>query len=337
MKIITRKRTYNTIHNIYLILARLFGYPSNPGLEQKLELIDTLRSTPLANHKFSQITKNFVGLDLFKTIKKRTRIIKRHLYKTNTGVGFYIKLFADFRFLSDPISQFIQLTFHKVNFLTNRYTYVSHLKLLNMLFASTLLIIIQILKIYSFICWYPSLYYNYYNLSILNPILKLGKTMDMIFSYVMPNSVFLHFGLLAIGGTVGFGLDLINTLILTMPFLPSEARHIFLTDVEELVIEEQIEMISYELVEHLDEDQDVTEELWPFDDNDLMSSYDEIIPDFLTSRKRFKPKPEAFIDTNLYTDGEILDEKVYKRISLLVFDTFPVLWEKYGIPKIPKN
>ena len=214
---------YEIVGNIFKKLAKLFGYPENPGMVTKYDPQDEvyarskfLDNLPLHQTFWPPIQRPETWFEMIFGPSPKVESVPRYIYESKEEgfYNFYIENYKNIYFLPDWLSEFIQVRLHICLDLTVLET------IREVLFVG-LMIYSQIVILRIALSWY--IYINPYTFPWCYLAAAVDWTEDVLQGIVpsilgvnITGSVFL--------GILGVAADSLNHLIFTMPFLPSEGE-----------------------------------------------------------------------------------------------------------------
>jgi len=214
---------YETVNNFFKTIARLFGYPTNPGMSTIENISDEvyLRSkflNSLPVHQTSwpprETPQNWWEVLLGTTPKVDT--IPRYIYESQEEgfYNFYIENYKNMYFLPDWFSQFLQVN---LNFCLD-LTILENLRESTFV---TLVIYSQIVMLRIALSWFILI--NPYSV----PWCYIAAAVDWteeILQGIVPSVLGVNVTGTIFLGVLGSVADSLNHLVLTMPYLPREGE-----------------------------------------------------------------------------------------------------------------
>ena len=214
---------YGIIGNFFKTIARLFGYPTNPGMPTFFDLPSDLyaRSRFLDNlptHRTSwpPVQRPETWFEMLVGPTPKVDSVSRFIYE-NTEEGFYnfyIENYKNIYFLPDWLSEFIQV---RLNLCLD----ITVLETIREVLFVGLLVYSQVVILRIALSWF--IYINPYTFPWCYLVAAVDWTEDVLQGIVpavlgvnITGSVFL--------GIIGVVADSLNHLVFTMPFLPSEGE-----------------------------------------------------------------------------------------------------------------
>lgn len=211
----------DSITFFYRLFAKLFNYPTNPGM-----LIPKQDESVNRFFEGSQYPRYFAPISLARFPKQWIEVIfsalppsssiPMILYHSNTDgyYNFYINLYSNTYFLPDWLSKWLQLTF-------NIYLDTTNLEIMQDAIFAFLIMYLQFLAFRINLFWFISI--NPFN----RPWIYITSLVDWAYDLtagIIPGIVGVDFGILFFFSLVGKLTDIVNYLVFTMPFLPSEGE-----------------------------------------------------------------------------------------------------------------
>jgi uncharacterized protein YggT (Ycf19 family) len=216
---------YETVNNFFKTIARLFGYPNNPGMSKSENISDSgevsLRSKFLDSlpvHQTSwpprETPENWWEVFLGTTPKVDT--IPRYIYESQEEgfYNFYIENYKNMYFLPDWFSEFLQVN---LNFCLD-LTVLENLRESTFV---TLVIYSQIVMLRIALSWFILI--NPYSV----PWCYIAAAVDWteeILQGIVPSVLGVNVTGTIFLGVLGSIADSLNHLVFTMPYLPSEGQ-----------------------------------------------------------------------------------------------------------------
>ena len=218
-----RTAFHEIIANFFKTIARLFGYPTNPGMPTAVDLPSNLASQmgfveELPKHRtlWPPIQKPETWFEMIFGPAPKLDIVPRYIYEsTDEGFyNFYIENYQNIYFLPDWLSEFIQVRLHLCLDITA-------LETIREVFFVGLMVYSQIVILRIALAWF--IYINPYTFPWCYLTAAVDWTEDVLQGFLpsilgvnLTGSVFL--------GMIGVVADSLNHLVFTMPFLPSEGE-----------------------------------------------------------------------------------------------------------------
>lgn len=211
------------IGKFFEIVARLFGYPENPGMPVIKEKLsdqdlkeDFLKSLPLRITQWPPVSRPETWFEtIFGTVPK-VEPIPRYIYENQLEgfYNFYVIYYQNIVFLPDWLSEFLQVRLHFC--LDLHYLEIVRQAIFVGLAGYANLIGLRIA-----ISWFPSInpfVFPWYYLTAVTDWTEelLQGVVPVVFGVSITGSSFLIL--------LGVLADSLNNLVLTMPFLPSEGE-----------------------------------------------------------------------------------------------------------------
>ena len=214
---------YEAVNNFFKTIARLFGYPDNPGMSTIENISDEvylrskfLNSLPVHRTSFPPrgIPKNW--WEVFLGTNPKVDTIPRYIYESQDEgfYNFYVENYKNMYFLPDWFSQFLQLN---LNFCLD-------LTLLENLRESTFVALVfysQIVMLRIALSWFILI--NPYSV----PWCYIAAAVDWteeILQGIVPSVLGVNVTGTIFLGVLGSIADSLNHLVLTMPYLPREGE-----------------------------------------------------------------------------------------------------------------
>lgn len=218
-----RTAFYDTVSNFFQAIAKLFGYPINPGMP-------TISDIPRDEYARSQFLDNLpthrtqwppaqrpeTWFEMIFGPAPKVDEVPRYIYETKEEgfYNFYIENYKNIYFLPDWISEFLQVKLHICLDITL-------LETIREVFFVGLMVYSQIVILRIALSWF--IYINPYTVPWCYLAAAVDWTEDVLQGIVpavlgvnITGSVFL--------GILGVIADSLNHLVFTMPFLPSEGE-----------------------------------------------------------------------------------------------------------------
>ena len=218
-----RTAVYEIVGNVFKNIARIFGYPENPGMPTIYEVPDEIyaRSQFLDNlpqHRtfWPPVQRPETWFEMIFGPTPKVESLPRYIYESSEEgfYNFYIENYKNIYFLPDWLSEFIQV---RLNICLD----ISLLETIREVLFIGLMIYSQMVILRIALSWF--IYINPYTFPWCYLVAAVDWTEDILQGIVpailgvnITGSVFL--------GMLGVLADSLNHLIFTMPFLPSEAE-----------------------------------------------------------------------------------------------------------------
>jgi uncharacterized protein YggT (Ycf19 family) len=228
-----RTSFYQMVDSLFKKLAGLFGYPANPGMPTIYNLPDeaSLRSRFLENLSLHQTFWPPIQRpeNWFETIvgpSPKIDGVPRYLYENREEgfYNFYIENFKNVYFLSDWLSEFLQV---RLNFCLD----ITLLETIREVLFIGLVIYSNIVILRITLSWFISI--NPYTVPWCYLVAAVDWTEEVL-QGVVPAILGVNITGTIFLGILGAFADSLNHLVFTMPFLPSEAEESKLTVQEEI-------------------------------------------------------------------------------------------------------
>ena len=216
-----RNALYQIVRNFFTQIARLFGYPNNPGMPISSDLSNGngsnfLESLPLHQTVWPPIQRPETWLEVILGPTPKVETVPRYTYESQEEgfYNFYIENYKNIYFLPDWLSEFIQVRLHICLDLTVLET-IREVIFVGLVFYSQLLIFRIALS--WFISINPYIFPWCYLTAAVDWTEEILQGMvPSILGVNITGSIFL--------GMLGIVADSLNHLVFTMPFLPSEGE-----------------------------------------------------------------------------------------------------------------
>lgn len=218
-----RTSFYEILGNFFKQIAKLFGYPENPGMPTIYDVPSELyaRSQFLDNlprHRtfWPPIQRPETWFEMIFGPAPKVDAVPKYVYESKEEgfYNFYIENYKNIYFLPDWVSEFIQVRL-------NLYLDITFLETIREVLFVGLMIYSQIVILRIALSWY--IYINPYTFPWCYLAAAVDWTEDVLQGIVpailgvnITGSVFL--------GILGVIADSLNHLVFTMPFLPSEGE-----------------------------------------------------------------------------------------------------------------
>ena len=218
-----RTAFYEITSNFFKTIAKVFGYPKNPGmptisdfatdLDARSQFLDNL---PRHRTFWPPIQRPETWFEMIFGPAPKVEAVPRYVYEdTNQGFyNFYIENYKNIYFLPDALSEFIQV---KLNVCLD----ITILETIREVLFVGLMVYSQIVILRIALSWF--IYINPYTVPWCYLAAAVDWTEDVLQGIVpailgvnITGSVFL--------GILGVVADSLNHLVFTMPFLPSEGE-----------------------------------------------------------------------------------------------------------------
>ena len=214
---------YQITDSFIKTIARLFGYPRNPGMPTNYDFLDEgsarskfLESLPTHRTFWPPIQRPETWFETIFGPSPKIDAIPRYVYE-NREEGFYnffIENYKNAYFLPDWVSEFLQVRLHFCLDLTLLET------IREVVFVG-LVIYSQIVILRIALSWFISI--NPYTVPWCYVIAAVDWTEEVL-QGVVPSILGINVTGSIFLGILGVFADGLNHLVLTMPFLPSEAE-----------------------------------------------------------------------------------------------------------------
>jgi len=219
-----RDKFYDWVTLVAVKFAGFFGYPESPGMEVggNITAQEMVYRSGLAAHKLSKPYGQEPST-LFEVVfgsRPKTDPIPRYLY-TSSDEGFYnfyVQHYRNAFFLPDRISRFFQLKFNLGEDLSSLEYAREFLFLLFVLYAQIIIIRIAL-------SWFIKI--NPYKVPWCY-ILVVTDWLEDAVQGIFPSAFSINFISTLYVGFLGFMADLMNHIVFTMPYLPSEGERMTL-------------------------------------------------------------------------------------------------------------
>lgn len=214
-----RNAFYQIVRNFFTQIARLFGYPNNPGMPIRSDLSNGsnfVESLPLHKTVWPPIQRPETWLEIILGPTPKVETVPRYTYESQEEgfYNFYIENYKNIYFLPDWLSEFIQVRLHICLDLTVLET-MREVIFVGLVFYSQLLIFRIALS--WFISINPYIFPWCYLTAAVDWTEEILQGMvPSILGVNITGSIFL--------GMLGIVADSLNHLVFTMPFLPSEGE-----------------------------------------------------------------------------------------------------------------
>ena len=218
-----RTSVLNLVSYLFKKIAGIFGYPENPGMPIVYDDPSDIYSrsqflTNLPEHKTSwpPIQRPETWFETFFGPTPKVETVPRYMYESSQEgfYNFYIENYKNIYFLPDWLSEFIQI---QLNICLD----ITILETIREVLFVGLMVYSQLVILRIALSWF--LYINPYTFPWCYIAASVDWTEDVLQGVVpailgvnLTGSIFL--------GIIGIVADSLNHLILTMPFLPSEAE-----------------------------------------------------------------------------------------------------------------
>ena len=209
---------YEVVSNFFKTIAKVFGYPKNPGMStgEDLSNLKFLNSLPIHQTSWPPRQTPANWWQVFLGTTPKVDIIPRYSYETQEEgfYNFYIENYKNMYFLPDWFSEFLQVN---LNFCLD-------LMLLENLRQSIFLAIFiysQIVILRIALSWFIVI--NPYSV----PWCYIAAAVDWteeILQGIVPSVLGVNLTGTIFLGVLGAVADSLNHLVLTMPYLPSEGQ-----------------------------------------------------------------------------------------------------------------
>jgi len=214
---------YEAVNNFFKTIARLFGYPKNPGMPTIENISDEvylrskfLNSLPVHQTSWPPRETPENWWEVFLGTNPKVDTIPRYIYESQEEgfYNFYIENYKNMYFLPDWFSQFLQLN---LNFCLD-------LTLLENLRESTFVALVvysQIVMLRIALSWFILI--NPYSV----PWCYIAAAVDWteeILQGIVPSVLGVNVTGTIFLGVLGSIADSLNHLVLTMPYLPREGE-----------------------------------------------------------------------------------------------------------------
>ena len=224
-----RETLFQMVQNFFTQIARLFGYPNNPGIpirssfSEGSEFLD-----PLPRHQtvWPPIERPETWFEMIFGSTPKVETVPRYIYenKEEGFYNFYIENYQNIYFLPDWLSEFLQVRLH----ICLDTTFLETIR--EVLFVG-FLVYFQIILFRITLSWFVSINPYIFPWYLLTAAVDwteelLQGIVPTILGVNVTGSVFL--------GMLGIVADSLNHLVFTMPFLPSEG------EAKQLIINEQM-------------------------------------------------------------------------------------------------
>ena len=207
------------ISNFFKIIARLFGYPKNPGMPITESLgndIPSLEDLPTYRTFWPPVQRPETWFEVIFGPSPKVDTIPRYIYESKEEgfYNFYIDNYKNIYFLPDWLSEFIQVRLHIC-------LDISILETIREVVFVIIMVYSQIVLLRIALTWFLSI--NPYTSPWCYLVAAVDWTEDILQGLVpailgvnVTGTVFL--------GMIGILADSLNYLVFTMPFLPSEGE-----------------------------------------------------------------------------------------------------------------
>ena len=288
---------YNIVEGFFQTLAKLFGYPENPGMptifkfSNESYVIDNL---PSRQTFWPPIQRPETWFEMLVGPSPKVDAVPRYIYESKEEgfYNFYIENYKNIYFLPDWLSEFLQV---RLNLCLD----ITFLETIREVLFVGLMVYSQIVILRIALSWF--IYINPYTVPWCYLVAAVDWTEDILQGIVpsilgvnITGSVFL--------GILGVLADSLNNLVFTMPFLPSEGEE------TKLLINQQMKDV---LVFHY---LPISWFRYPIPNNIREYWYNER-PDILDyMQKAYKDLPINFLPDNI-------SEKVSQQAGLMTHQT----------------
>jgi len=220
--VIIRGIYYGIVKIFFETMARIFGYPNNPGMP-----IDPKRTffgsseeefranLPVRYNRWPPVQRPHSFTEMIFGHMPKPLALPKQFYTTKDEgfYNFYIVNFSNIFFLPDFVSRFIQLRF-------GICTDTRAIEGLRELLFISLVVFTQMLSFRIALTWFLTINpyafpWYYFSWSI--------DWAEELFTGFMPSLLGLNIGAPLMFALIGVIADSLNNLVLTMPYLPSEA------------------------------------------------------------------------------------------------------------------
>lgn len=208
----------------YSIIAKVFGYPGNPGMSViKSDDIKTFfeaSSYPRYIPPFNIATVPSTWNQAFFSKNPVLSLVPKFFYQSDSDgfYSFYIDLYNNNYFLPDWLSKWLQLTFNICLDTTN----------LERIQEAIFVFLIIYMKVIAFrinLFWFITIN------PFVRPWIYITSLVDWAYDLttgIVPGLFGVDIGIVLFFSVIGKFTDIVNSLIFTMPFLPSEGEISFL-------------------------------------------------------------------------------------------------------------
>ena len=213
-------RFVDIITLFYSTVARFFGYPMNPGMEavkpKTLTTFFEVSSYPryIPPMSISNFPLNWLE-SVFSKAPPLSSIPKFFYQSESDGFySFYIDLYSNNYFLPDWLSKWLQLTFNICFDTTNLETIQEAIFVFLIIYMKFIAVRINL---FWFITINP----------FIRPWIYITSLVDWAYDItagIVPGLFGVDIGIVIFFSVVGKFADIVNSLIFTMPFLPSEGE-----------------------------------------------------------------------------------------------------------------
>ena len=231
-----RTAFYDLVGNFFQTIARLFGYPLNPGMPTMEDIPSDqyarsrfFDSLPIHRTYWPPVQRPETWFDMIFGPTPKVEAVPRYIYESKEEgfYNFYIENYKNIYFLPDWLSEFIQV---RLNLCLD----ITVLETIREVFFVGLMVYSQIVILRIALSWF--IYINPYTVPWCYIAAAVDWTEDVLQGIVpavlgvnITGSVFL--------GILGVVADSLNHLVFTMPFLPSEGEE------TKLLINEQMKNV----------------------------------------------------------------------------------------------
>ena len=204
----------------YTIVARLFGYPNNPGMPAvKPDSVNAFFESSTRPKYLTPIDLSFFPYKWYDALIGKSPPLsvppKYYINEVIDGChNFYIDLYSNNYFLPDWLSQWLQLTFNIATDTTN----------LEYIQEGIFIFLLVYMKLIGFrinLFWFIAIN------PFVRPWIYITSLVDWAYDItagIVPGIFGLDVGMILFFSLIGKFTDIINSLIFTMPFLPSEGH-----------------------------------------------------------------------------------------------------------------
>ena len=218
-----RTAFYELVNNYFKELAKIFGYPENPGMptlydktvesSAQLEFFERL---PFRKTYWPPIQRPETWFEMIFGPTPKVEPIPRYIYenKDEGFYNFYIENYRNLFFLPDWLSEFIQI---RLNICLD----ISILEIGREVLFIGLMVYSQVVVFRIAVSWWLSI--NPYRFP-LSYIFALVDWTDDVLQGIVPSIIGVNLTGSVFLGMLGALADSLNHLVLTMPFLPSEGE-----------------------------------------------------------------------------------------------------------------
>jgi hypothetical protein len=214
-----RDACHQIVRTFFTQIARLFGYPNNPGMPTISDLSNGskfLDSLPRHKTVWPPVERPETWFEMIFGPTPKVEIVPRYIYESKEEgfYNFYIENYQNIYFLPDWLSEFIQV---RLNICLD----ITFLETIREVIFVGLMVFSQLIVLRIALSWFisinPYIFPWYYLTGTVDWTEEILQGMvPTILGVNVTGSVFL--------GMLGKVADSLNHLVFTMPFLPSEGE-----------------------------------------------------------------------------------------------------------------